>query len=87
MTSRDSHNPGAEGLGRLMTLAPDPDRAERVRVRCRTQLGRSQRRASRTAVIAGFAWHVLAPVAVGGFCVVYAALLVATTLRLQGFLH
>ena len=84
MTSRDSRDPGAEGLDRLMALAPDPDRAERVRVRCRTQLGRSQRRAARTAVIIGFAWQVLAPAVVGGFCVLYVALLVATTLRFQG---
>jgi hypothetical protein len=38
-------------------------------------------------VITGFAWHVLAPVVVGGFCVVYAVLLVATTLHLQGVFH
>ena len=87
MTSRDSHEANADGLERLMALAPDPDRAERVRVRCRTQLGRSQRRAARTAVITGFAWHVLAPVVVGGVCVLYLALLVATTVRLQGVFH
>ena len=74
-------------LKRLMPLASDPDRAERVRARCRTQLGRGRRRAARTAVITGFAWHVLAPVVVGGFCVLYAALLMATTLRLQGVFH
>ncbi len=84
MTSRDSHDTSAESLKALMRLAPDPDRAERVRVRCRTQLERSRRRASRTAAITGFAWQVLAPAFVGGFCVFYVALLVVTTLRLQG---
>jgi hypothetical protein len=87
MMSDDSHDVNAEGLNRLTALAPDPERAERLRVRCRTRLGRSRRRAARTAVIAGFAWHVLAPVVVGGFCVLYLALLVATTLRLEGAFH
>ena len=87
MTSDDSHEASAEALKGLMSLAPDPDRAERVRVRCRTQLERSRRRAARTAVITGFAWHVLAPALVGGFCVLYVVLLVATTLRLQGVFH
>ena len=83
MTSDDSHEASAESLEGLRPLAPDPDRAERVRVRCRTQLERSRRRA-RTAVISGFAWHVLAPAVVGGFCILYVVAFVATTLRLQG---
>jgi len=87
MTSDDSHDASAEALKGLRPLAPDPARAERVRVRCRTQLERSRRRAARTAVITGFAWHVLAPALVGGFCVLYVVLLVATTLRLQGVFH
>ena len=87
MTSDDSHDASAESLKGLMPLAPDPDRAERVRVRCRRQLERSRRRAARTAVITGFAWQVLAPVVVGGVCVLYVVLLVATTLRLQGVFH
>jgi hypothetical protein len=83
MTSRDSQDTSAESLKALMRLAPDPDRAERVRVRCRQQLERGRRRASRAAAIAGFAWQVLAPAFVGGFCVVYVVMLVATTLRLH----
>jgi hypothetical protein len=86
MTPDDAHDASAESLNRLMALAPDPDRAERVRMKCRTQLGRTRRRAARTAVIAGFAWRVLAPVVVGAFCVLYAAMFVATTLRLEGVL-
>lgn len=84
MTSCDSQGASAECLERLMPLAPDPDRAERVRVRCRTQLGQSRRRTAHTALITGFAWRVIAPVAIAGFCVLYVAALVATTLRLQG---
>ena len=84
MTSCDSHEASADSLEWLVALAPDPDRAERLRMRCRTQLTRSRRRAARTAAITGFAWRVLAPAVVGGFCVFYVAVLVATTLRLHG---
>jgi hypothetical protein len=87
MTPYDGHDASADGLDRLMVLAPDPDWAERVRVRCRTQLVQSRRRAARTAVITGFAWRVLAPAVVGAFCVFYVAVLVATTLRLEGIFH
>ena len=68
----------------LRVLAVDPDRAERVRVRCRTQLGRHQHRAMRLDVFTGFTWGVLAPAAVGAFCLLYIVALVATTPRLEG---
>jgi len=84
MTSDDADDAAADSLDRLMALAPDPHRAERVRVRCRAQLGRSRRRTARTAVITEFAWRVLAPVVVGAFCVLYVTALVATTVRLEG---
>jgi hypothetical protein len=71
----------------LTLLAPDPGRAERVRARCHTQLRRNRQREERTAAIIGFAWRVAAPLAVGAFCVFYAAVLVATTLRLEGVFH
>jgi hypothetical protein len=87
MTSYGSHDLGADDLGRLIALAPDPDRTERVRVRCRTQLGRSQRRAAGTATVRGFAWRVLAPAIVGAVCVFYVALLMVTTLRIEGVFH
>jgi hypothetical protein len=87
MTSDHAHDAGADSLNRLKAVAPDPDRAERVRERCRTQLGRSRRRAARTAVITGFAWRVVAPGVIGAFCVLYAAMLVATTLRLERVFH
>jgi hypothetical protein len=84
MTSDDARDPGAADLHRLTALAPEPCRAERVRARCRTQLEERRRGEARTGQIAEFAWRVLAPAAVGAFCVFYVAVLVATTLRLEG---
>ena len=83
MTSCDAHDAGVDTLDRLMTLAPDPARAERVRARCRAQLERSQRRAERTTEISGFASRVLAPAVVGAFCVFYTAVLVALAVQLE----
>jgi hypothetical protein len=87
MNSHDVHDASGDGLDRLMVLAPDPHRVVRVRVRCRTRLERSRRRASRTVVISEFAWRVLAPGVVAAFCVLYGAVLVATTLRLEAVFH
>ena len=87
MTSCDDHDAGADSLNRLMNLAPDPEWAERVRVRCRTQLGRRRRGAARTAVTSGFAWRVLAPVVLAAFCVLYVVMLLTMTLRLEGVFH
>ncbi len=87
MTSYDIHDASLERLERLQCLAPDPRRAERVRVRCRTQLGRNPQRPAHTAVRTGYARRVLAPVVVGGFCVLYFVALVTTALRLQGVFH
>ncbi len=83
MTSDDDQDAGVDGLDRLMTLAPDQDRAERVRAKCRTQLVRNRRRAARTAEIARFAWGGLGPAVVGAVCVFYTAVLMATTIRLE----
>jgi hypothetical protein len=85
MTPYDSHGASAGNLKQLVTLSPDPDRAAHVRAKCRAQLGRRGRRAARPAAISGFAWRLLPPV-VGAFCVLYAAMLVAMTLRFEGFL-
>jgi hypothetical protein len=82
-----SHDTSADSLKRLMPLTPDPDRSERVRVRCRMQLERNGRNRARTAVIRGFTSRVLAPAVIGGFCLLYVVALVATTLRLEGVLH
>jgi hypothetical protein len=86
MTPSDSHEAGVAGLGGLLRLAPDPDRAGRVRLRCRARLARSRRPAALGAAIAERTFRSLAPVVVGGVCVLYVVALVATTLRLEGFL-
>ena len=82
-----SHEASADSLKRLMPLTPDADRSERVRVRCHMQLKRNGRRRTRTAATQGFTARVLAPAVVGGFCLLYAAALVITTLRLEGVLQ
>ena len=84
MTSYENHDASLEKLERLQSLAPDSRRAECVRVRCRTQLGRRRHRTARTVVMTGFGQRVLAAVVVGGFCVLYVAALVTTTLLLHG---
>jgi hypothetical protein len=85
--SYDTDNTGCFELKRLPSLAPDPRRAERVRVRCRAQLGQSRKREARKERIRVLGRRVLAPVIVGGFCILYLAALVAATLRLHGLLH
>ena len=87
MTLCGSDDAQVRSLERLVLLTPDPGRTERVRARCRAQLVRRRRRTARSSVMADFARRVLAPVVVGGFCVLYVAALVAATLRLQGVFH
>ena len=87
MTPCDTYDASVEDLKRLQPLLPDRLRADRVRMRCRAQLLRSQKRQASTDVIARSAWRVLAPVVVGGFCVLYTLALVIMTLRLRGVLH
>jgi hypothetical protein len=93
MTCHDEVDAGGDGVRRLLTLSPDPGRTERTRARCHAQLRRRQRRAASTAAIGGsllalrttvglYAWRVVGPAVVGGVCVLYAAALLATTLRL-----
>ena len=85
MTSCDAHDAGVDTLD-LITLTPNPARAERVRARCRAQLERRQRREARTTRTTGFASRVLAPAVVGAFCVFYTAMLVAMTVQLERIL-
>ena len=87
MTSDDTHDPMIDELRRLQSLAPDHGWTDRVRTRCRTHLERSQARPARTNMTARLARRVVASVVVGGFCVLYIAALVTTTLRLHGVFH
>jgi hypothetical protein len=84
MTADDGHDASADSLDPLATLAPDRARAELVRARCRMHLVRSRRRATRAAEISGVAWHVAGPIVFGAFCVFYTALLMATTVEIEG---
>ena len=86
MTTHDWHDGNVERLRDLVSLAPDAARAERVRARCRAQLVRQQRRTARKAAMHALTWRAAGPLLVGGFCVLYAVVLVATTLRLQGII-
>lgn len=84
MTPHDDFEPTMRTVARLRPLVPDPARAERVRARCHAQLRLGQRRADRTARVAGAGRRVLAPVVVGGLCVLYVVALVGTAIRLRG---
>ena len=84
MTLHSSDDAIAESLRRLAVLSPAMNRAERVRAECRTRFERSRRRERHFSVTRGFAWSVLGPAVLGGFCVFYTAALIATTLRLRG---
>jgi hypothetical protein len=86
MTTHAWHDGNMERLGALVRLAPDAARADRVRARCRAQLVRQQRRTARKAAMHAVTWRAAGPLLVGGFCVLYAVVLVATTLRLQGII-
>lgn len=82
MSSDEAVDTGLDGLRRLLTLFPDASRTERTRRRCHAQLRRRRRQAPSRTSIVGYAWHVVGPAVVGGVCVLYAAALLATTLRL-----
>jgi hypothetical protein len=75
-----------ERLGHLSRLMPDQDRAERLRLKCRKRLERGRRQEAPVAMMKGLSSRLLMPV-VGGFCVLYVVALVATTLRLEGFIE
>jgi hypothetical protein len=74
------------GLEHLRKLAPDPNRADRLRAKLRTELVRREARARRGARRWGAVRGVLAPVLVGGLCVLYLAAVVGNALRLNGVL-
>jgi hypothetical protein len=74
------------GLEHLRKLAPDRDRADRLRAKLRTELVRREARARRGARRWDAVRCVLAPVLVGGLCVLYLAAVVGNALRLNGVL-
>jgi hypothetical protein len=76
-----------DSLRRLENLSPDPARAEHVRARCSAQLSLNRQSAARATLRTGIVRHVLAPVVVFGFCVLYIASLVTITLRMHGLIQ
>ena len=68
----------------LPRLTPDPARSARVRAQCLARLVRQQERNLRKGGRTSFATGVLVPALAGGFCALYIAALVATTIQLYG---
>ena len=66
----------------LTPLSPDPARVARTRHRCREALSRNVRRRERLAR----ARAAVAPAIVAACCALYALLLLANTLRVEGLL-
>ena len=86
MTTHDGYEAQPKTLAFLTPLAPDPIRADRVRVRCRAQLERRVRQAARTAAIVKSAERLFVPAILGALSVFYAAMVVGNALRLEGIL-
>jgi hypothetical protein len=83
MTPDETRDPIFEQLKRLPSLAPDRDRTDRLRIRCRARLDRSRQYQRRTTAVTGFGRRAVAVVAFVAFCILYVAELVT---QLRGFL-
>jgi len=69
--------------GMARSLAPDRERTDRLRIRCRTQLGRSRRYRMRTNAFPGFRRSAVGPIVFAAFCLLYVVGLGAAALRLH----
>lgn len=87
MTPDPVHDPTIHSLARLRPLAANPAHAERVRQRCRAELARRRHRSDRRALAVESGRRMLAPVLLGGFCVLYLVELVGTAFGLRGAFH
>ena len=83
MMPDDTYDPIFERLKQLPSLAPDRDRSDHLRMRCRARLGRSRQYRRRTNAVAGFGRRAVAVVAFVTFCILYVVGLVT---QLGGFL-
>jgi hypothetical protein len=83
MTPDDTDDPIFERLKQLPSVAPDRERAERHRVRCRTQLGQGRCYRRRTSTLAGFRRSAVGPIVFAALCLLYVMGLVTTALRLH----
>jgi hypothetical protein len=83
MTPFDHDDPIFERLKQLPSLAPDRERTDRLRVRCRAQLGRSRRYRPGTNGFTGFRPSAIGPIVFAAFCLLYVVGLVTTAVRLH----
>lgn len=72
-------------LARLPVALPDPERAERVRMRCRSAIAR--RRRERAPERVGLGRRVLEPAVLAGFSLAYLLALLGDVLRVYGKLR
>ncbi len=68
-------------LAHLTPLAPDPERARRLRERCRGILVRTHRRSRRAGRVVGFLQGTVTPALLGILCVLYTIVLLVLALR------
>ena len=83
MTPYDTDDPIFERLKQLRLLEPDRERTDRLRIRCRAQLGRTRRGRGSSRAPGGFERRVVGPVVFAAFCLLYVTGLVVTALRLH----
>jgi hypothetical protein len=79
-------DPIGVALAGLTPLSPNRSHAEAVRRRCRTQLARRAVGSRRADAADRSCTAVAVPVLLGLFSALYAALLLTTTLRIEGWL-
>jgi hypothetical protein len=82
MMADDGVDQTLELLARLEPLSPDPRRSVQVQARCRAQLARSRKRQATIDRMSEAGQRLLASAAIG-FCLIYLAALVATTVRVH----
>jgi hypothetical protein len=74
-------DPLLEDLACLAPLTPDPERARRVRERCRGVLARRHQRSRRAERVVHFLQAIVAPAAFGILCVLYTIVVFVLALR------
>ena len=83
MTPYETDDPIFERLKQLPLLAADEERSNRLRIRCRRQLGRRRRYRESRHAPTGFVRRAVGPIVFAGFCLLYVVGLLATALRLH----
>jgi hypothetical protein len=86
MTMRDAHDPMDVALAGVTPLVPNRSRTDAVRRRCRAQLARRTADSRRRNAARGSWATVVVTVVLALFSALYAAALLSTTLRLEGWL-